>query len=398
MSRSKLRLVNFYYLFTIIIYFSGIYFPFIRVGVSMSLLMIIGIIILYINKSFSLKNQLDILVFLYIIYNIFSFVFFTFSGLPMSVFIKEFSNSILPIIIFYFFGKINDYNSFYKITLYSLVVCFIIGFYFQFTVPSNYAIFMNKIDSIGTDPAHFKVNYRSFLGLTATGSLSALGVLLSFGILQKSKFKKGKIMLSICFIALILTFRRAALYTGFFALLWINYLLFFKFKGAKFKLLLLEFLIFFSFMYYFLDSNPEFLDDLLERFSSLSSAVDERSDSWFNGLSNTQNLLFGDGLGRYGHKAVEYSKLYIPDGNYFRMIGELGIFGFLLFIFIIFTSIYNALPKLKESYIELGVVIMVCMQAVGSDIISFQLVAPIFWYSIGRCSRYSSLNKKKVLV
>ena len=255
---------------------------------------------------------------------------------------------------------------------------------------------MSKIDGVSANPLNFVVNYRSFLGLTATGSLSAITVLLSFNILYKSKFKKGKIMLVICLIALVLTFRRAALYTGIFAFLWVNYSVLFKLKGSKLIFFLTQF--FFLLLGYFviLSYNPELLNDLILRLYSFSDAIDERSGSWIDGLSITQSVLTGDGLGRYGHKAVEYSDIYIPDGNYFRMLAEIGVIGFLLFFAIIFKSLYNGFDNFKNNYIELGIIIIVCMQAVGSDIFGFQLVAPVFWYSIGRCSRVNYHTEKIV--
>lgn len=390
----KSSLISYYYLIAIAVYFSGIYLPFVRVGLFMSLIIGLIIIILLKNKNFRLRKGLDMLILAYAGYNLLSFVSFIFSDLPLSVYFKEFSNSILPIIPFYFFGRLNYQNSFFKIALYSFVACFIIGFYFQLMLPMNYMIFMDNLDSSGTNPLGYTVNYRSIIGVTATGALGAIGLLLSFSLLYNSKFKKGKIAFLICFVTLILSFRRAALYTGLFAVLWMNVLLLLKFKGSKFKLLFFEFLVLFSFLYWLIDSNPDFLSDLFERFNSFSEAIDGRSNSWLSGLESTQNVLFGDGLGRYGHKAVEYSDMYIPDGNYFRMIAELGVFGFLLFLLIIFVALYKGFSKIKNHYIQLCIIIMVCMQAVGSDMFSYQLVAPIFWFSIGACNKLDPAIRK----
>jgi hypothetical protein len=364
----------------------------------MSLIMMLGIFILYKNKDFKLRKGLDMFVLAYFMYNIFSFVFFSFSGLPVSVFYKEFSNSIIPIIPFYFFGRLNHQNSFYTIALYSLAVCFVLGFYFQLTLPMNYMKFLDNMESSGTNPLGYTTNFRSILGLSATGALGAIGLLLSLDVLYKSKFKRGKVIFLICFIALVLSYRRAALYTGVFAILWMNYLMFFKLKGSKLKLFIFELLAIFLFLYNLLDSNPDFLIDLYERFNSLSDAIDERSDSWTAGLSNTQNFIVGDGLGRYGHKAVEYSDMYIPDGNYFRMIAEIGIIGISLFIIIIIKALYKGFSNIRTHYVQLGIIIMVCMISVGSDMFSFQLVAPIFWYSIGACSKFNKQHINSNLI
>ena len=178
----KVNIINYYYLAVITLYFSAIYLPFFRrVGLFMSLIMLIGVFILFKKKLFSIKNNLDLLVSGYIVYNIFSFFWFiTISDLPLSVFYKELSNTVLPIILFYFFGRLKETISFYDITLYSLVTCFAVGFYYQFTLPQNYVEFMTNLDGSRSDPVNTILNYRSFLGLTATGSLSAISILLSF--------------------------------------------------------------------------------------------------------------------------------------------------------------------------------------------------------------------------
>jgi hypothetical protein len=392
------EIINYYYAIVTLVYFSAIYLPFIRVGLFMSLLMLIGIFILYKANKLKLRNNLDLIVLCYILYNLSTIVFYFSRNIPLIVFFKEFSNSILPIILFYFLGKLNHDKSFYKITLYAISVCFVIGFYYQLTLPIVYLERMNVMDGSGENPLGYLVNYRSILGLTATGALGAIGSFLSFNIMYKSGFKTGKILFMICTLAVILSFRRAAMYTAAFGFVALNILILFKFiKGKKIKFLLFEtlFLILLAIYIGLSTENFEFFIDLSERFASFSDAIGERADSWSDGLKNTYSLLTGDGLGIYGHKVVEFSDSYIPDGNYFRMIAEIGIIGFLLFLSIIFTAIYNGFLKINTHYIQLLIVIMVCMQSVGSDMFSFQLVAPIFWYSIGACNKFRPQEEKK---
>ena len=292
-------------------------------------------------------------------------------------------------IVFYFIGRIDRKDDkFYKMTWFALVLCFLLGFYYQVTLPESYRESMAKLDNTGgTDPASFILYFRSLLGITATGSLAAIGVLLSLANLSKSKAKKGKIALVICFLALILTFRRSALYVGVFAFLWINYLTFFKLRRSKWQLFLFEVLML-AVMIFFINSfDPDFLNSLSDRFGALSEAIDERNGNWFEGLSHAKNIFMGDGLGRFGHKAALFTDDVIPDGNYFRIIAELGIFGIIIFGSLIMVAFKRGFSSLKSNYLEIGIIIMVCLQAVGSDIFSFQLVAPIFWFAIGRCSR-----------
>ena len=383
------KIINYYYAIVALVYFSAIYLPFIRVGLFMSLLMLIGIFILYNFNKLKLRNNLDVIVLCYFLYNLSTIVFYFPRNVPLSVFFKEFSNSILPIILFYFMGKLNHDKSFYKITLYAIGVCFVVGFYYQLTLPIVYLERMNVMDGSGTNPLGYLVNYRSILGLTATGALGAIGSFLSFNIMYKSGFKTGKILFIICTLAVLLSFRRAALYTADFGIVSLNILILFKFiKGKKIKFLLFETLILILLTIYILSTkNFDFFNDILDRVASFTDAIDERIDSWISGLNNTYSLLTGDGLGIYGHKVIEFSDLYIPDGNYFRMLGELGILGFLLFLSIIFTAIYYGVLKISTQYIQVIIVIIVCLQSVGSDMFSFQLIAPIFWYSIGACNK-----------
>ncbi|MEO8949196.1 MAG: hypothetical protein ABI308_12355 [Mucilaginibacter sp.] len=390
---------DFYYLIVILVYFSDIYIPSIRVGVFMSVVMLYLLYYLIKNRLFSLRNNLDLLVFFYILYNTISVLWFLLSGLPIDVFIMEYSNSILPIIAFYFIGRINRSDTqFYKNTWYALILCFVIGFYFQFTLPENYREFMARLDNTGgDDTALFILYFRSLLGVTATGSLSAIGVLLSLAIITVSRVKRGKIGLFICFMALILTFRRSALYVGVFAFLWMNYLAFFKFKVSKLRFFIFEILIVFLLIVFINSLDPDFLNGLSTRFASLSDAINERNGNWFEGVANANNIIIGDGLGKYGHKAALFTDNIMPDGNYFRIIAELGIVGITVFISIIVVAFVRGFADLKNNFLEIAIITMVCLQAVGSDIFSFQLVAPIFWYAIGRCSRMLPTFKKSKL-
>ena len=312
----------------------------------------------------------------------------------------EYSNSILPMICFYFIGKINiRHLKFYDATLYSIFLCFIIGFYFQFNLPENYREFMAKLDNTeGTGPEFFILYFRSLLGITATGSLSAICVLLSINKIYLSKGKRGKLIFLISFIVLLLTFRRSALYVTVFAIFWVNFIAIFLFKFSTRRLIIFELASVFFFIIFLNYLDPEFINSVIERFGTFTDAIDERNQSWYAGLANTKNMIFGDGLGRYGHKAALYSNNIIPDGNYFRMFSELGFIGLFVFFGIILSALYETYKKIDFLYIETAIIIMICLQAIGSDVFSFQLIAPIFWFAIGRCSGSTILNYKREII
>ena len=378
--------IKYYYVVVGLVYFLAIYVPVIRTGLFMSLIMGFGIFALYKNKKYILRKGLDMLVLGYISYATLTGFFYLFSDIPISVFFREFSNSILPIILFYFFGRLNYGDKFYKITVGSLALCCLLGFYYQLTLPMIYMERMDVVDGSGRNPLGY-TDFRSLFGLTVTGSLASISLFLSVNFLFKDNSHIAKFFMLIFGVALIASFRRSAMYSAVIALAVMNIIVLFKYKRRGVKLIVFEAIGLFMLTRWALNAYPDLLFELIDRFNGISSAIGERRDNWFNGLSNTNSVITGDGLGRYGHKVIEFSDLYIPDGAYFLMIAEIGIIGFILFLAIIVTALFKALVKIKTHYVPFIIVLMVCAQAIGSNMFSFQLVAPIFWYSIGACNK-----------
>lgn len=375
--------IDFYYFIIIAIQSLGMFVPDIRIGVIASII-IIFYMIKYLPKIILFKNYIDVLVMFFIFYNTFSFFWFLFSGLPISVYIREYSNSILPM-FFYFFAKIENKNNnnFFNLTLYAIVTCFVIGIILFLQQPFYYRLYLDSLDGVGTNIISTSSAFRSLVGLTMTGSLGFVGIVISFNKIIESKGSNGKIALLICIIGVALTFRRSALFVGILAILIFHYLGYFKYKTLRKRYFFIEFTILFVISGYLLSNFGDLLTMLGERLMMLSEAVDERSGSWIDGMQYG-NLIIGSGLGVFGHKAVEFSDKYIPDGNYVRMLAELGFVGTFVFISIIIGTLFKGFKKLRLHLIEIGVIIGLCLQAIGSDIFSFQLIVPILWYSVGR--------------
>jgi uncharacterized protein with PQ loop repeat len=375
--------IDFYYFIIIGIQSLGMFVPDVRIGVVASII-IVFYMIKYLPKTILFKNYVDVLVMFFIFYNTFSFFWFLFSGLPISVFIREFSNSILPM-FFYFFAKIEykNNNNFFNVTLYAIVTCFVIGIILFFQQPFYYRSYLDSLDGVGTNIISTSDAFRSLVGLTMTGSLGFVGVVISFNKIIESKGNKGKIALLICIIGVALTFRRSALFVGILAILIFHYLGYFKYNTLRKRYFFIELIILFVISGYLLSNFGDLLTMLGERLMMLSDAVGERSGSWIDGLQYG-NLVIGSGLGVFGHKAVEFSDKYIPDGNYVRMLAELGFVGIIVFISIIIGTLFKGFKKLRLHLTEMGIILGLCLQAIGSDIFSFQLIVPILWYSVGR--------------
>lgn len=360
----------------------GMFLPGIRIGVIASVL-ILFLVATNTSSAKSFTNKIDFLVTAYITYATFSILFFSYSNLPVSVFIREYSNSILPI-FFYFLAKKNDNNKFYELTLIAILFCFIAGFVLFIRQPSFYREYLFVIDGTGgTDVILTSNFFRSLVGLTMTGSLGFVGVVISLTKILDSKARWGKIALVICIIAVALSFRRSAIVVTLAAFFVFHYFGYLKYSIIKKRFFFLEVLILF-FVFLYLNSNfGDLILMLSERTVDISNAIESRSDSWFDGLGYG-NLVIGDGLGVYGHKAVEFSDKYIPDGYYFRSLAELGVVGTSIFMFIVLGTLIKGLKTFKSNTLEVSIIVGLCIQAIGSNIFSFQLIGPFFWYCVGR--------------
>ena len=355
-----------------------------RVGVIASAVMSFLIVTHFRKYSLALFNSTDWIILLYITYSTFSVVWFTVSGMPLSVFIREYSNTVLPVFFYYFGLKAHRRDSkFYEITLKSLVVSFAITLVLFFQMPYFYRLYLYNQFGIGTNIILSSQYYHGLYGVTATGSLGVIGMLLSYAKIVKKKSYTDILGLTLCIVASVLTFRRSALYTGIFSIIVIHYLSYFKFRLLRYRYLVYETILVIAFGIYTISNHPELLQDLGERIMMVSQAFSERSESWFIGLNYASNLIIGDGLGVYGHKVVAYSERYISDGYFFRLIAELGIIGVLLLSSIVVNTLIKQIRNLEDNYIEAAIIVVILLQCIGSDTLSFQIIAPIFWYTIG---------------
>jgi len=382
-SFKKDRIYEYYYLIILFVILAQLFFiPSIRLGVVTS---VIILLVLYnkINRHDLLRNTfINKLVLAYIFYNSFSIVLYIFSEIPLSVFFAEWSNSILPIFFFYLpsKGKTESFR-FYNITLLVLIISFIIGFYLWLNESELYFNFMQTTEGAGTDLYFF----QSLYGITATGAFGVIGFLLSSGMVLRSNGRSGKIAMLICLFVTILTFRRASLVALFIAIILIHYIAYIKFNFLNKWYFIIEIIFGFLIYKYYLSKYDVFLENFVQRTSEISQGISERSFTWLFAFQDLSFIL-GKGLGSVGHKAIGLSTKLISDGNFFKMIAEIGIFGSFIFFMILISSLYKGFKEIKNNYLDIGIIFCVSLIGIGSNIFTYQSVVPIFWYAIGRLS------------
>lgn len=366
-------------------------FPFIRPGVLASV--VLCLIIIFNYKLFTFNSNLfHLVLFSYILYNIYTFTFYFSTGIPKAIFFQEFSNSMLPI-TFFFIGKSNlpqdKLNSFYKIFSIAGVFCLIVGIYYLLFPSEIYIRYLTK-----TITNFVYINYlkdmrlNSFLGSTDIGTLSSILVILSLFYMVKNKIKLKYVLLYVFGILCVgLSMQRSAMaVTSVMIILWHIYGVYkgqfnFQFVFVQVFLVIISFLIIFIY-------EPHLFDQIITRFGNFSSAFSERSHSWYIAIKNSSNLFFGTGLGSVGHKAIGFSKNFIHDGSYFKILLETGIIGFTLFFLIFFLTFYKYFLDSEDKHFEISIIFVFLFQALGSNVLAFQALLPIFWFSVGRIWNY----------
>jgi hypothetical protein len=384
---NKNSLYEYYYLIIFCVILLQLFvLPGIRLGVVSSLLIFI-VIYKNVNKYDLLNNKtINKLVLVYLIYNTVSVINYIFLDIPLSVYFAEFSNSILPIFFFYFSKKGETSNArFYYVTLWVLIISFLLGYFLWINDSEEYKIFMETTEGPGTGIDFF----QSLYGLTATGAFGVIGFLISANLVINSHGKHGKIAMIICILATIFTFRRGSIVSLFIAFIVLHFVAYFKFNFVKFRYFFLEIFFLIAVFKYLLGDFNFFFENLIERSSMISEAVGERSFTWSVAFQDW-GFIFGRGLGTLGHKAIGFSKVLIADGNYFKMIGEIGIIGSFIFLMILIFSFSRGILYFKNTFLDLGIVFCICLIAVGSNIFTYQSIAPIFWFSIGRLANFKN--------
>jgi hypothetical protein len=384
----------YYYWIVFIVYLTSFYIPSLRTGVLCSVLMLLFLFVLRFKGS----NKIGVreLFFLYILYNIFSISGYLYNGIPISAFIKDFSNQLLPMIFFCLpSSKSFNKEKYYDLLLSSIIFCIIVGLYFYVAKPSYYFNYLARTYmTYNKDTYLMHPRFNSFVGSTLLGSLAVIAMIVSLYRVLKNRSQVFKYILLylLSFSGAILTMQRSAMVIALM-ILFFSVVIAINTAGMSKIYLFLTYLLFAVLVAF---GIIKFNSTLLRYFNNRIEAVNidlitSRSDQWVQTIKNSPNIIFGSGLGSAGHKAIGYSKYVITDGSLFKIFAEFGIIGFLLFMVIVFICLEKAF-RYKSFYIrEIAIVTIFLLQSIGSNSLSFQLLLPVFWLSLGIIT-FSKIN------
>ncbi len=392
-------LYNYYYIVAII-YTLAVFVPFVKTGLLMSCLL------LYLCAGFRFLQTTSFclsLAFFYLLYNVMTVQGYIFNNIPITVFFQEFANQVLPISFFFiaYNGNVAK-EKFYKTFVISMLYVILIGLYFHIFTPASYIRFVSSTSNStieGQIDAGIIRRFGSIFGSTIMGTMAIILICLAIYRFWNLKIKENLKEMAVYIIAYFLgfsavfmTLQRSAIIMGVLVISFFLLLSVFKHRGYSFIIINIVCILFISIS--LVDLLPDFFQTLEMRFESMSEGqiMDDRDQQWLTTFANSPNVAIGTGLGSAGHRAAAYTKYFISDGAIFKIIAEFGYIGFSLFSIFLAVCL---IPKLKffSTLFREYLIVGACLaQSIGSNTLTFQVVLPIFWFSIGIIASH---NKNK---
>jgi len=378
-----------YYAVIFIAYFLAVFYPgMIRPGVvGTILLLIVGYSIFPIRL-----HSVGLLILCYFALTWIDVFLTPVAGLPVSVGLREFTNSSLPV-LFYFVGSSSKFNAerAYSNYLSALLFAYFVGFIWYLSPPQYYLEYLYRVYNLGSTGYFLDPRFTSFLSSVEIAPLACVGMLISIHSYLEGGKARDLLLTYGSLLVTMLTLQRAA-YLMVAAIFLAAALRYYK---SRFKRVLILFLPA-MFVVLFLLSNIDsslFLN-MINKLSRLGSAVAERSSQWSNVTKIGIGILWGHGLGSMSHKAIGYTDLLINDGGFFKLLGETGLIGFVLLCTGVFLALGSCFGRKcrTDIFIERMTIIIFAIDAVGSNTLFFQVCAPVFWLALGRLALARSSN------
>ncbi len=374
-----------YYIVILIVSFLSLFYDIIRPAViSTSVIIFIFTFFLFRYKTLP-KTSTSNLVYLYIFYIVILMAKSLIIGIPFSIVITDFTYSIIPIIFFFIASNIDKHTitKFEKYFISSVLFLVVVGLIFYYYQPSIYIKYLIEHHHNFETYMNYHLEYprlHSFVGSVILGTLSSVAFIFSYYRVLDNKGKIYKLLSILFLIAVILSLQRSSWIFTFFS---IFYLTSYR-KGFTYTLKKLSFFTLLGITLLFIFQNTDLINLLEWRFSMLFDAINERSADWgelFN--RNLIEFIIGDGFGSRGHRAMSLNSLTIRDSLIIKMLFEIGVIGFFIFSSIIVFSLFNNVKRNSINYVYVTIIIGILFQAIGSNILDFQIIGTIFWFSIG---------------
>lgn len=139
-----------------------------------------------------------------------------------------------------------------------------------------------------------------------------------------------------------------------------------------------------DFLYYITERSTDKDDNLIKERINIFA-------SFFKYIS-----VFGSGLGRFGHSAIEFNQKCIADAEYLRVLCELGYVGMFLLLYPIIYSVIIGIKNLRVAFFETFVVLFFLFVMIGAAPLEMtQQHNFLLWFCVGHIVSKSNLYKSK---
>lgn len=397
-----------YYIIVIACYMATLLTTIARPGIVATIMMCIIVVELFITKQMNIHSVMDVLIVVYFIYKAASLIWIIKGNIPIGVYAGEAVVSLLPM-IFYFAGRSKDKackgsnaeaidnRGFYIKLLIALFVLGVISLIMYIAAPKFYCDYLYNWTYISkADAPTMRVRMQSFTGSTVFGAVMVLAMAASASFLGNCSscrvFKTDKQVRLFGFVSMFITMffaimsnQRSAMVAAAILLVYVLYVVFFMFGSVPKKKLYIGVLIAVILFVTLCLVRFDFVLKIWWRIESLPGAISQRSEQWVAAVNNMYSSWFGNGLGANGHRAIGVEGAHvIADGGLVKIYCEEGVIGFSLFIYILFLTIQRGIKQMDKCFAEVAVIVMALLMSIGSNVLAFQLITPIFWFAIGR--------------
>ena len=395
-----------YYVLVALAYVSTLAFSGMRPGVAGAALMVAVSAELVVRRKVAIECTADAIAVAFFAYQVLSVIWLLAGGYPFSVFINEFVSSTLPM-VFYFVGKSADERTgrWYRCYLYAMMILGVLGVVLYITAPQFYCDWAYNWSYISkADAATMRVRMHSVVGSTCLSLLMVAGMLAGSYFLAGDNAASGKskaapkgakiapgtifaiVTMAACLLFAIMANQRSGLVAAALVIVYVNYLLFFKLDMIPRKYFIYEVVAVAAVFVFVGVVKFEFLLKFWYRIISLPTAISQRSEQWVAAVNNMYSSWIGNGLGANGHRALGIEDAHvIADGGLVKLYCENGVVGFSLWAYLIVLALTSGVRNIRRHYVEVGIIVVAILQSIGSNMLAFQICAPVFWFAVGRC-------------
>lgn len=330
----------------------------------------------------------DALVAAYVVLNLLWGLPVLFGAYSPVVYFKTIPYIVAPMVFYFYFSFLParrlDVGGFLLSWVTWAVIAIAFGVWLQFFPPERYLDYLVEIEGgqiLGDGDAVLRMS--SYLNSTSMGLVCAVSIPAFAATRAETRGWLGAAVVIVLVIGCLLSLARAS---------WVLLLVFlplFVINTRTYGMGILAIGLLTLLVDRFAESEELMLrmDMILTRLSGgIGDAVTERSDQYAFAWSTFIEHPFGSGFGRFGHKSETIALgQYITDGNFHRILAELGVAGSAVFVVLIVAFGVLIVTQLAgpERTAVFAIFLGFLFVSLGSNVMDYNYTSNMFWALLG---------------